>query len=250
MALTDCQAADCISVQIQLTDLLCMLDTDIFVDRTLVNTKEHLMLIDRIRQAVQSCHLVFAAMQPSCRTLYRTLDIFSFCHTGRTLIKCHGDRGRQIGLDLHALFRSHENLSAVYMGIEIYAFFFDLSKTRQRKYLKSTGVCQDRFVPYHKFMQSAHLFYNLITRSYVKVIGVGQLHLCADLLQILGRYCSLDCCCRSDIHKNRGLYHAMHGVKLTPFCVAISFYQFIHDFLQFHSNAYKLWCILTSVQVL
>ena len=41
-------------------------------------------------------------------------------------------------------------------------------------------------------MQSAHLFYNLITRSYVKVIGVGQLHLCADLLQILRGQAALD----------------------------------------------------------
>ena len=161
-----------------------MLDTDIFVDRTLVNTKEHLMLIDRIRQAVQSCHLFFAAMQPSCRTLYRTLDIFSFCHTGRTLIKCHGDRGRQIRLDLHALFRSHENLSAVYMGIEIYAFFFDLAEFCKGKDLESAGVCQNRTLPIHKFVKSAKLLHYFVTWTHMQMICIRQFHLWSHTINL------------------------------------------------------------------
>ena len=46
---------------------------------------------------------------------------------------------KQIGLDLHALLRAHENLVSVDMRAESYALFLDFAQPRQRKYLKSTG---------------------------------------------------------------------------------------------------------------
>ena len=37
------------------------------------------------------------------------------------------DRGSKVGLDLHTLFRSHEDLVTIDVGTESYAFFLDLS---------------------------------------------------------------------------------------------------------------------------
>ena len=56
------------------------------------------------------------------------------------------------------------------MGIEIYAFFFDLSKTRQRKYLKSTGVCQDRYAPLPVWYQVIIIY--AATKQYLLDIAV------------------------------------------------------------------------------
>ena len=66
--------------------------------------------------------------------------------------------------------------------------------------------------------------------------NAGLKELREEICRYLSRRCKVD--------------YTIDETLITPFCVAISFYQFIHDFLQFHSNAYKLWCILTSVQVL
>ena len=115
MCLTNCQSADRIAVKLHLGDFFCMFDTDIFVNSSLVDAKQKLFFIDGIRQAVQTCHLCLTSCQPACGTLYRFLYIVSVCHTARTFIKRHGDRGSQIGLDLHALLRSHKDLVSVNM---------------------------------------------------------------------------------------------------------------------------------------
>ena len=39
----DCETSDCIAVEIELRDSLGMIDTDIRINRTLVNTEAHLV---------------------------------------------------------------------------------------------------------------------------------------------------------------------------------------------------------------
>lgn len=58
-------------------------------------------------------------------------------------------------------------MTGALMRAESYALFLDFAQPRQRKYLKSTGIRQDRFVPGHKFMKAAHLLDDLVSRSYV-----------------------------------------------------------------------------------
>ena len=58
----------------------------------------------------------------------------------RTLIERHGNGRCQVGLDLHALLRSHKDLVSVNMGTEGYALFLDLAKTGKGKYLKAAGI--------------------------------------------------------------------------------------------------------------
>ena len=53
------------------------------------------------------------------------------------------------------------------MGIEVYTLFLNLSESGQRKHLKSAAVCENRTMPVHELMQSAHLVHNLVSRAQV-----------------------------------------------------------------------------------
>ena len=104
MAFSYSQSTYRITIQIHLTDRFCVIDTDIIKDSSLIDTEQQLIFIDRI-----------------------FLHIASFCHAGRALIESHRNGGSQVGLDLHTLFRSHEDLVTIDVGTESYAFFLDLS---------------------------------------------------------------------------------------------------------------------------
>ena len=228
MCLTNCESADCVSIQIHLCNLLCMLNTDIFIDTPLIDSEKHLMFVDRIIKRIESCHLFFTSCEPSRCTLYRCLHIFPFRYTGRTFIKCHRDRRRQIRLNLHTLFRSHKNLSSVNMGIEVYTLFLNLSESGKRKHLESTGISKDRLVPGHKFVQSAKLFHYLISRTHMQMISIRQFHLCSDFFKICSRNSPFDRCNCSYIHKYRSLDHSVYGMEAAALGATVPFYQFIH----------------------
>ena len=131
------------------------------------------MLVNCIWKTVQSVHLCFTSLKPSGRTIHRIFHIIPVCNTGRTLVKCHRNGGGQIGLDLHTLLRSHKNLSSIDMRVKVYSLFFYSSEPCQRKHLKSTGISKNRLVPHHKLMKTAKFLYDLISRSYMKMICVG-----------------------------------------------------------------------------
>ena len=137
MSFPNCKTANCVAVQIQFGNGICMCNTDICIDSSLINSEKQLLFIHCIRQSVQSGHLCLTALQPSGSTVYRSLDIFSACHAAWTFVKCHGNSGGKIGLDLHTLFRSHKDLMPVNMGIKINPLFFDLSQLCKGKYLES-----------------------------------------------------------------------------------------------------------------
>ena len=107
------------------------------------------------------------------------------------------------------------------MGVKINALFLYLSKSRQGKYLKTAGIRQNRPVPVHEFMKSAKLLNQLVTGSHVQMVGVGQLYLCSDFLQIVGRYGSLYRPHSSHIHENRCLDSSMDGFHLCPFRASV-----------------------------
>ena len=96
MALTNCQATNRITIQIHLCDRLCMLNTDILINSTLVDTKKKLILVDGIRKAVQTCHLILTSLKPAGSTRYRFLHIIPLRHTARTFIKGHCNGRSQI----------------------------------------------------------------------------------------------------------------------------------------------------------
>ena len=140
MALAYCQASQSVSIQIQFPDLFGMLNTDILKGTSLIDTKQHLLWVDGIRQSVEPVHLRLTPFQPSGSTVYRILHIFSGSRMRRTFIKCHGNGRCQIGLDLHALFRSHEDLASIDVRVKVHTLFFDLSHFGQGKYLETAGI--------------------------------------------------------------------------------------------------------------
>ena len=70
------------------------------------------------------------------------------------------------------------------MGMEIYAILLNFPESCQGKHLKSAGICQNRTIPDHKLMQSAHFFDQLVSWTHMQMIGIGQFHLTFDLFEI------------------------------------------------------------------
>ena len=101
------------------------------------------------------------------------------------------------------------------MGTERNTLFGDLSKLSQRIQLKSAAVCQDRMIPGHESMKSAHFPDDFRTRPEMQMIGVAQGHLAAHPFQILGRYAPFDGSPRRHIHENRSLDDAMRSIEFS-----------------------------------
>ena len=99
------------------------------------------------------------------------------------------------------------------MRVEINTLFLDLAQSCKGKHLKSTGICQHRLIPYRKLADTAHIVNHIIPRTHMKVIGVAQHDLCMDLLKIPGRYRTLDCTDRTNIHKYRCLHRTMNRLQ-------------------------------------
>ena len=228
VALAHGQAADGVTVQLHPGNLFCVLNPDILVDSSLIDAEQKLIRIDGIRQGIQPFHFCLAAREPAGRPGYRTLHVIAFCQSRRALIEGHGYGRGQIGLNLHALLRPHENLPPVHMGIEIHTLFLNFAQGRQRKYLKSAGIRQNRLIPGHEFVKASQLLHDLIAGAHMKMVGIRQFYLGADLLQIRGGYGSLDGCRCSHIHEHRRLHGAVHGGKFRAFRVSVSFQYSIH----------------------
>ena len=91
------------------------------------------------------------------------------------------------------------------------AFLLDLAQSRKGEHLEAAGVRQDRAVPVHELMQSAHLAYHVVTRAEMEMVGVGQLDLTAELLEVQRAHAALDRRLRADVHENRRLHLAAVG---------------------------------------
>ena len=91
VALSYCQTADRITVEIHLGNPFCMVNADILINRTLVDSEQKLMFVDRVFPLVQLLHLIFASLQPSRRAVDRVLHITALCHTRRALVESHRD---------------------------------------------------------------------------------------------------------------------------------------------------------------
>ena len=77
------------------------------------------------------------------------------------------------------------------MGGKGHTLLLDLTQAGQGKHLKPAGICQDGSVPPHKPVQSAHLSHHIVPGPQVQMIGVGQLDLAADVLEVKGTEPSL-----------------------------------------------------------
>ncbi len=73
-----------------------MLNTDVFKDRTLIDSKQQLIFINGVFQTVQTIHLCLTSLQPANRAVHRILHILSVCKLGGHSSKCHGNGRSQI----------------------------------------------------------------------------------------------------------------------------------------------------------
>ena len=94
--LAHCQTADRIAVTINFGNLLHMPNAQILIGCTLVDAKQHLAGIDRVRQRVQAIMFRLTALQPAQCALAGSLGIVVSGRIFHTFVKSHGDVGAKI----------------------------------------------------------------------------------------------------------------------------------------------------------
>ena len=193
-----------------------MLHTQVCIGAALIDAEQKLIRVDRDALVFQPCHFGLAAFQPTGGALAAVLGIIVLGGVLHALIKGHGDGRAKICLDLHTLLRPHEDAVTVQMGGEGHALLGDLTQLCQTEHLKSAAVGQDRAVPAGKFVQTAHIRYQLIAGTQMQMVGVAQHDLCADIFQILRRQAALDGTGGGNVLEGRGLHRAVHGFELAP----------------------------------
>ena len=75
--------------------------------------------------------------------------------------------------------------AAIKMRLETDPVLVDFTQSSQTEHLKAAAVGENRTIPVHEFMQATEASHPLMTRTQVKVIGVAQDNLRADLLKLL-----------------------------------------------------------------
>ena len=217
------QTADGIAGKVQIRNALHMVHTNIGIGAALIDAPKHLLGVHRVRQAVEPCILRLAADQPAVGPVYAFLNIIPGCGILNTLVEGHADVTSQVGLNPHTLLRPHKDLMAVNMGGKVHPLLLDLPQGCQAEHLKSARVRKDGAVPGHEFVQSPHLTYNLVRWPQVQMIGIAQLHLAADVFQVLRAEGALDGPLGAHIHKHRGLHRTMGTGEFPPPGFALCF---------------------------
>ena len=187
----------------------------------LVDAKEHLVAVDGIGQAVEAVHFGAATNQPAVGALHALFAIGIGRGVFHALVKRHGNGGGEVGLDLHALLGPHENLFAVHVGGKIDPLLLDAAQFCQREDLKAAAIGQNGAVPVHKLVQSPHLADQPVAGADMEMVGVGKLHLTADLAQEHGVDAALDGGAGAHVHEHRGLNIPVNGMQNSPARAAV-----------------------------
>jgi len=212
--LTHGQTTDGVALAGDLGDLMHMLDTEILVGTALVDAKEHLVAVNGLGKAVEAVHLGTATLQPADGAGAGLLDVLVGGGVLDALVEGHGDGGGEMGLDLHALFRPHEDALAVHVGGELHALLGDLAEGGQGEYLESAAVGEDGLGPVHELVEAAHVVDELVAGADVEVVGVGELDLAIHVIeQLHGGYAALDGGAGAHVHENGGLDVTVNGVE-------------------------------------
>ena len=193
-----------------------MLYTQVSKGAALIDAEQQLVRVGGLALLLQAGHLSLTALEPAGGALTAGFGVRVLSRILHTLIKGHCDGGTQVCLDLHTLLRAHKDAVAVQMGSKGHAFLRDLTQLGQAEHLESAAVGQDGAVPAGKFVQAAHIGYQLITGAQMQVVGVAEHYLGADLLQILRGQAALDGTGGGNILESRGLHRTVYGLELTP----------------------------------
>src|SRR5262249_39547671 len=98
---------------------------------------------------------------------------------------------------------------------ELHSLFRNFSQTAEAEDLKAAGIGEQRALPTHEPVQSAQVANNLVSRPQIKMIGIAQDDLRAQLLKnVLGN--GLHRTRRAARHKGRRLQGAVCSVNAAP----------------------------------
>ena len=204
----------------------------------MIDAKQHLLGIHRVRQAVEPIMLRLASFQPPQRPLTGGLGICIGRRIFHALIKRHGNITAQMRLDTHAFLRPHKNPVAVQMGSKGHALFLNLTETGKGKHLKAAAVSQNRAIPPHELVKTSQGLDHVITGTKMKMVGIAQFDLTTQLFFQVERIdAAFDGSLRTHVHEYRGLYHtAMRALELSAPGAALLFDHFEHILLLFMVN--------------
>ena len=120
-------------------------------------------------------------------------------------------------------------LRPIYMRTKLNTFFSYLSHGSKTENLESSAVREHRAIPSHEAVQPTHSLYYVIPWTQVQVIRIGQLHLTADLPEVMGRYSSFDGPLGAHIHEHWSLDHAMGAGERSPSGFPLRLYHLKHE---------------------
>ena len=103
---------------------------------------------------------------------------------------------------------AEEMFGAINDGFERGPLFAQLSVLTQAENLESAAVCEYGSFPGHEFVQASGLFYDIMSRPQIKVIGITQYDLSTQVFQF-ARRARFDCGVGADRHEYRRMYRAM-----------------------------------------
>ena len=84
-------------------------------------------------------------------------------------------------LNLHRLLGTHKDALSVKVRVKGNALLGDLTKLGKREHLESARIGKNGSIPVEELMKSAHLIDEIVAGSDVKMIGIRELDLTADL---------------------------------------------------------------------
>src|ERR1035437_7740468 len=148
--------------------------------------------------------ILLAARRPAQRHLHRRLGARVLRRMFGALVELHDDVGAKADLGGDGALRTEEMRGAVEVRAERHAVFRDLAQIAEAEHLKAAGVSEDGMVPRHELLHPAELTNHLDTGPQIKMVGVVQQDLDAELFQRVLGY-ALDCRQRSHRHEDWGL---------------------------------------------
>src|ERR1022692_5045817 len=131
--------------------------------------------------------ILLAARRPAQRHLHGCLSARALCWMFGALVERHNDVGAQSDLGGDGTLRTEEMRGAVEMRAEGHALFGNLAQIAEAEYLEAAGVGEDGVVPRHELLRSEESADYLHAGPQIKMVGVVQQDLDAELFQrVLG----------------------------------------------------------------
>ena len=195
------ETADGVAVPVQIPEAFAGLLAQFGIGASLHDGEEVLLIAVEVVGGVKPRD---AAVEPSVGAVHRVLGVFLIRRTGAALVEGHHDVRTDLAFDVHDRFGGKEELAAVDMTAEPYAFFGHLTDVGEGKDLESAAVGEDGSVPSLEGMQSAGATEDVRAGTEEEMVGVTENDLGLDVvLEFLALH-ALDGTYGTDGHEDGG----------------------------------------------